>query len=57
MVGTPARSVDASMLEGHLENLTGPRCSTQVRARTVKAECGARPGNTLPSRVAGLDRP
>ena len=63
-VETPAGSFDAWMLDGRIENVTGPRYSAQVRAWwapdpgwVVRAEGGDSQGNTLSSRVAGIDRP
>ena len=63
-VETPAGAFDAWLLDGRVENVTGPRQSAQVRAWwapdpgwVVKAEGGDSRGNTLSSQAAAIDPP
>ena len=63
-VETPAGIFDAWLLDGRVENVTGPRYSAQVRAWwapdpgwVVKAEGGDSLGNTLSSQAVAIDLP
>ncbi|MEM7059978.1 MAG: hypothetical protein AAF557_20545 [Pseudomonadota bacterium] len=63
-VETASGTYQAYLLDGRIENITGPRYSAQVRAWwapgpgwVVKAEGGDSQGNTLSSQVAGLILP
>jgi hypothetical protein len=60
-VETPAGTFDAWLLDGRVENVTGPRHSAQVRAWwapdpgwVVKAEGGDSLGNTLSSQAVAI---
>lgn len=63
-VTTGSGTYDAYLLDGRIENITGPRYSAQVRAWwapgpgwVVKAEGGDSQGNTLSSEVAEFTAP
>jgi hypothetical protein len=63
-VETPAGTFDAWLLDGRVENVTGPRHSAQVRAWwapdpgwVVRAEGGDSLGNTLTSEAVAIDLP
>jgi hypothetical protein len=63
-IETPAGSFDAWLLDGRVENVTGPRRSAQVRAWwapepgwVVRAEGGDSLGNTLSSEAVAIDLP
>jgi hypothetical protein len=63
-VETPAGTFDAWLLDGRVENVTGPRHSAQVRAWwapdpgwVVRAEGGDSLGNALSSQAVAIDLP